>query len=114
MIYLAQPYSHPDPLVRQRRYNAGLEIAAHYTKLEFLIYSPIVHYHEMANRYRMPTDFSFWRELNFGVLERCDEIWILPIKGWDESLGLAAERKFAAKNHKQITILHEDAKRLNK
>ena len=112
MIYLAQPYTDPKPLVMEKRYDAALQIVAEYTKLGFLIYSPIVHYHNVALRYSMPVDFTFWRQLNFEALARCTEIWILPLPGWEKSLGLRAEIKEAIWLNLPATYLEEDATRL--
>ena len=66
MIYLAQPYSDPDPLVRHGRYLAGLEACAHYTSR--FPYSPVVHWHNVAESFNLPGDFEHWRELNFHFL----------------------------------------------
>ncbi len=112
MIYLAQPYTDPDTRVRESRYDAALRVTADYTKLGFLIYSPIVHYHNIAVRFHLPGDFTFWRELNFRALSRCSEIWILPLEGWEKSLGLRAEIREAARLNLQPTYLEEDALRL--
>lgn len=112
MIYLAQPYTHKDSAIRDARYRAALRIVADYTKMEFLIYSPIVHYHNVALAYDLPVEFDFWRTLNFEALKRCNEIWILPLTGWETSAGLRAEIKEAQRLYKRDTYLWEDAKRL--
>lgn len=114
MIYLAQPYTHPNPEIKQWRYEAALRITADYTKLDFLIYSPIVHYHNVALQYKLPGDFLFWRELNFRALERCSEIWILTIPGWEDSLGLRAEIREAVRLNIPATYLNEDARRVGR
>lgn len=111
MIYLAQPYTHPDPAVRAKRYDAALHVTADYTKLGFLIYSPIVHYHNVALRHNLPSDFHFWRVLNFSALARCNEIWILPLTDWEKSLGLKAEIREAIRLNIPATYLKEDARR---
>jgi len=112
VIYLAQPYTDPDHSVRERRYIAALHLVADYTKLGFLIYSPIVHYHNVAVKHNLPKDFMFWRELNFAALARCGEIWIAPMPGWEKSLGLKAEIREAIRLNIPATYLHEDVKRL--
>jgi hypothetical protein len=49
MIYLASPYSHPDELVQEARYKAARNYV-HWSLLylEDTVYSPIVHYHTLA------------------------------------------------------------------
>lgn len=112
MIYLAQPYTDPNPSVREKRYDAAVRVVADYTKLGFLVYSPICMYHNVALRHKLPVDFSFWRQLNFDALARCYEIWILPLEGWEKSLGLKAEIREAARLNIPATYLEEDARRL--
>lgn len=95
MIYLASPYSHEDPLIMKTRFMLAEQVTAILTKREKHIYSPIVHYHEMALKYEMPTDFEFWRAINFDMIRRSDALYILTIPGLEESKGVKAEIKFA-------------------
>lgn len=93
MIYLASPYSHPDELIRRTRFLLAEEfVAKHFPEH---IYSPIVHYHELAIRHSLPTDFETWRRINFDMIRRADEFWILDIPGWEDSKGVTGETKFA-------------------
>lgn len=93
MIYLASPYSHPDPLIRKTRFLLAEEcVARNFPKH---IYSPIVHYHELANKFSLDTTFTTWQLINFDMIRRADEFWILDIDGWMESAGVMAEKDFA-------------------
>lgn len=91
MIYLASPYSHPEPLVMKTRFLLAEQTTALYTKKGAHVYSPIVHYHEMAAKYKFPTDFEFWKKINMDMLRRAEEMWVLDIPGWMESVGVQAE-----------------------
>jgi len=93
MIYLASPYSDPDPLMRKTRFLLAREFVA--KQFPKHIYSPIVHYHELATYYDLPTDFETWKTLNFDMIRRADAFWILDIPGWYESKGVTAEGDFA-------------------
>lgn len=93
MIYLASPYSHPDPLIRKTRFLLAEQfVAANFPEH---IYSPIVHYHELAEKYNLNTEFTTWQTINFDMIRRADEFWILDIEGWMESKGVMAEKDFA-------------------
>lgn len=96
--YIASPYSHDEPFVREQRYL----YAAKYTSDRLLnrdhVYSPIVHCHELAKTFNLRGDFTFWRDYNFSMLARAYELRILRIDGWDHSLGVTAERQFAIDN----------------
>jgi len=59
------------------------------------VYSPIVHCHELAQKFALPTDFAFWKLYNFDMLRRADAFVVLRISGWDESTGVRAEYETA-------------------
>lgn len=94
MIFLASPYRDPDPAVRYWRYEqAVLFCADHVLRGSRPIYSPIVHWHPVA-QHRLglhEKDTAFWMALNRPMLEICDELWVLRLAGWRESEGVAAE-----------------------
>lgn len=95
MIYLASPYSHPDPIIRKTRFLLAEQATAGLLTLGFFPYSPIVHCHELAEKYYMAPDFSFWRDYNIDMLRRADAFYILRIEGWAESKGVTHERGVA-------------------
>jgi hypothetical protein len=59
MIYLCSPYTHPDPAVREARYEAACRTAAHLMRSGKIVFSPIAHSHGIA-QYGLPKDWSFW------------------------------------------------------
>lgn len=91
MIYLASPYTHPDPQVVQSRFLSAMQYTADCLCAKEFIYSPIVHCHELATRHTLPTDFDFWKSYNFHMLGRADELRVLMLDGWETSKGVSAE-----------------------
>ena len=92
MIYLASPYSHPDPAIMQNRY----ELARNYTFKEIRkglpMFSPIVHCHDMyLNCKGAESNFNYWREYNIQMLRLSTELHILTLPGWRDSQGVAFE-----------------------
>lgn len=110
MIYLATPHSHPSPFVREQRYL----LAAEYTAFRLLkgdfIYSPIVHTHQLSLWANFPADFAFFERYDFDMLQRCDQLCVLMIDGWDKSRGVRAEIAFAQVHH--IPVVYETARPL--
>ena len=109
MIYLAGPYSHNDPEVRESRYNEHLRHLAHCLNDGLVVFSPIVHWHVVATTHMLPTEWAFWRTLDFAFLERCDRLFVLKLDGWENSVGLAAELEFA--RQRNIPIEYHYARR---
>jgi hypothetical protein len=94
MIYLASPYSHPDPVVREQRFQAACRATAALLRAGEAVFSPIVHGHPLAD-YGLPTGWEFWERFNRTFLERCDEVVVLMLDGWRQSVGVQAEIRIA-------------------
>lgn len=106
-VYLASPYTHKNEAVMLDRYHDVLSWLAVYMKcpgLKTCVYSPILHYHPVAVRYKLPRTWDFWWHYNKAMLENADELWILPLDGWEESKGIAAEREYAELVGMTITL----------
>ena len=95
MIYLASPYSHPDAMVRQARFDAACQVKADLIRTGQPVFAPVVTGHPLV-RYGLPGEWSFWQPLAREYLRRCDELVVLRIEGWEESEGVRAEIEFAA------------------
>jgi len=55
LIYLASPFSHPDPAVREQRFEAACRAAADLIRQGKSIFSPIAHSYGIC-RYGVPLD----------------------------------------------------------
>jgi hypothetical protein len=90
VIYLACAYSHPDPAIREQRFHAACAVAARLLLDGHLVYSPVVHGHPLT-QHGLPGDWPFWERHARWHLERCDEVVVLMLNGWDASEGVQAE-----------------------
>lgn len=106
MIYLVSPYSHPDPDVRELRYQAALKYTAVKLGEGEVIFSPIVYGHQVATQHGAPTDFVAWQHFNDSMVALADEVRILKLHGWSDSLGVLHEIQFAL--DLDITVTYED------
>lgn len=96
IVYLASPYSHPDPRIREERYGHASYMAAMLMRDGRLVYSPIVHSHPLT-RLGLPTTWDYWRTLDEAMLSRCQELLVLTLDGWENSEGVMAEIRLARK-----------------
>lgn len=94
VIYLASPYSDPDPTVRQARFEDAVAAAARFWKAGFVVFSPIAHSHPIA-LHGLEGTWEQWQEFDKAILGACSELWVLQLDGWDVSRGVAAEIAFA-------------------
>lgn len=93
MIYVASPYSHSDPAVREMRFRQAEAFVARLLNQDVPVFSPIVYCHVMAERHRLPTDADFWAGVNWRFMQRCTAFALVALPGWDTSRGVAAERR---------------------
>jgi len=107
MIYLASPYSHPDAAVRETRFRDACRAAAKLMRLGHVVFSPIAHGHCICE-HGLPTDWRFWEPFDRSQLERCDEVVVLMLDGWRESVGVQAEIQIADEVGKPVRYLAPD------
>ena len=105
MIYLASPYSHPDPAVVEARYRAVLLAVGRMTARGHHVYSPIVHYHEVAKLMDLPTSAEFWAKINHATIDLCEYVLVLRTGGWIRSDGVLDEISYAKKKGIQVSYM---------
>ena len=104
MIYLASPYSHPDPAVREVRFRTARRVTAELVHTGRCVLSPVVHGHPLVE-FGLPTDWSFWQRVDRAYLERCDEVLVHVQDGWELSAGVKAEIDHARTLGKPVRYL---------
>lgn len=89
-VYLASPYTHEDKEVMKQRYLKTMKyILESFEKEPYhTIYSPIVYYHQFAERFELPRDAEFWRIRNEDMIASCKELRVLKLPGWELSQGI--------------------------
>jgi hypothetical protein len=108
LIYLASPHASHDPLVREDRYHRAMKALGQLIQEGHLVFSPIVHTHQLSKMYAWPNTFDYYAKLDFAWLDRVDEMWVLMLSGWDKSQGVTAEITEMSRLGKPIQILEWD------
>jgi hypothetical protein len=115
LIYLASPYSHPDPAIRQQRYEAVLKSTADLISRGFHVFSPITYIHSIVEHLMATKDetrftdyylFKNGEDFDTDMIRHCEAFWILTINGWKESIGVKVETELAKKL--KLPISHVD------
>lgn len=101
MIYLASPYSDPDPAVQEERFRAVCCQAAEMMGKGLYVFSPVAHCHPIA-AYGLPRDYSYWKGYNLAFLTVCTELVVLKLPGWEVSEGVTGEIALAKELGKPV------------
>lgn len=107
LIYLASPFSNPDPRVEAERYHQTCQVMAILLDAQHLVFSPITHARPICEfRNLLPrvqgSGFNTWEKLDLEMIYRCDELWVACLDGWEDSYGVREEIRFAHLHKKPI------------
>lgn len=102
IIYIASPYSHPDDEVRENNFRLVTQLVADLTEQGYVCMSPITLGHTLLGFKEMPSDWEFWTNFCLSFLEKCEEMIVYKMPGWDKSNGVKAEIEFAETNNIKI------------
>lgn len=107
MIYLASPYSDPDPAVRHGRYLWACRAAAVLMQQRQMpVFSPIAHSHSVARYGNLDEmDVAFWKAQDEVFLSMATEIVVLRIDGYEGSRGVAHEVNYATERGLPVTYM---------
>ncbi len=95
ITYFASPYSHDDPEVEARRFEAVAWEAARLINEGAIVFCPITHSHPIATVGGVNGGWETWKRQDFALISRCDSLTILMLDGWRESVGVTAEEEYA-------------------
>jgi hypothetical protein len=104
IMYIAIPYSHPDPRVRELRFEIANFVSAKLMNNGKIVFSPISHSHPMV-KYGLPTDWKYWKSQDTAFLNMCSEFGIVKIDGWEQSKGVSDERDFMFNREIEIEMI---------
>lgn len=104
-LYLACPYSNPDPQVLIDRFEMANKAAASLIAAGHIVFSPISHSHQISLHMGNSLDHTVWLAQDRAFLDWCDEIYVLMAPGWEQSKGVAWEIDYARKHGKAITYI---------
>ena len=104
MLYVAAPYSHEDPAVREARFDAVCRLTAELIRQGKPAFSPVAYSHPLC-RYGLPLSWDFWQKHDLRFLEMCSEVVVLKLPGWTQSVGVQAEIAAARAMGKPVTFL---------
>lgn len=120
LIYLASPYlwreRKPEGwtdgtwdthchIMQHQRYERAIDATAYLMKKGLCVYSPIVATHPVAVKHTLPLGSEYWMQFDEIILNKCDEIVVLTLPGWDTSPGVQREIEIMRQLGKNVTYL---------
>lgn len=97
MIYLASPYStNADETLMEYRFQKTKEVVVKYLKQGYNVLSPVIYSHNLNKEFNISCEWDYWCKIDLDILKRCDELWVLTLPGYKESVGVQAEIKYAS------------------
>lgn len=90
-VYLASPYSHADPAVRERRFVEVSKVAAAMMAAGDAVFCPIAHSHPIDVITPLPQTTEFWMAQDLPILRCAARVVVLMLDGWQTSKGIARE-----------------------
>lgn len=107
VIYVANPYTGTS-YERNQRFLAVEKYTAHLIREGRTVVSPIVHNHVLAFRHDLPHDFEFWQKYCLNLLAICNEMHLLMLDGWEDSIGVRGEEDRADELHINVSFVNPD------
>lgn len=108
ITYLAAPYSHPDNATVLARAKLINRYAARFMLAGKIIFSPISHSHAIHVDGGLAGSWEFWERQDKAILKHCSEMIVLKLPGWDVSVGVTSEIKYATELGIPIRYIEDD------
>lgn len=108
VIYLACPYTDPDPAVRLARFETATAVAADLIRAGRIVYSPITMTHPIdvvlaGTSNTLGSDY--WVAFDEAFMEVCSEMIVIQLPGWERSNGIRREIAFFSSHNKPIRYM---------
>ncbi len=106
LAFLSTPYSkHPRGL--DAAWREACDVSERLRRTGQRVFSPIEEGHRLAAETGVdPLDWEFWMACYEPWVKRCDVLIVAALDGWEQSIGVTAERDLFARQSKPISIIH--------
>src|SRR5262249_22256173 len=87
--------------IREQRFREACRATAALLRQGHSVFSPVVHSHPLV-AYGLPTGWAFWQRYDREMLARCDEVMVLMLDRWEDSVGVREEIRIARQMGKPV------------
>jgi len=94
-IYLAGPYTSPDPTIQDKRFIKLVHVTSKLMMMGYTVVTPVLSGVPLSLLDKVENSHEFWMQQDLPVLNKANEMLILALPGWQDSTGLCAEMYYA-------------------
>ncbi len=107
LFYIALPYSHYDKEIVKQRVDKFSSLDSFLNLNYIQTVSPILKQTLLDRNKNLASDWNFWQTLSYTYLSRCDALIVYQLEGWENSVGVTEEIKFAQESNIPIIYIAE-------
>lgn len=107
LFYIALPYTHASKEVVEQRVDKFAKFDSFLNLNHIQTVSPILKHLLITKNKSVPGDWNFWKTLSYTYLARCDALVVYQLEGWEESVGVTEEIKYAQEHKIPIIYIPE-------
>ena len=97
LIYLASPHKSDDNYQRDRQIDLTKTAVAEFLNSGYNVYSPVLY------RNTMPRVIETWQGFERAMIDKCDEFWLLIVRGVESNRSEYAYAELVGKPIRQLT-----------
>lgn len=111
VVYIASPFSHSLLKVMKLRRKRIAQVAAKlHLQFPHAFILPITQSACMKDwEPTLGESFKYWKDRDLKFISRSDEVWVVMMDGWEESVGVQAEIKYATRNNIPVSYINPDS-----
>ncbi|MDN3504044.1 MAG: DUF1937 family protein [Rhabdochlamydiaceae bacterium] len=98
IAYLASPYASKDPIIKKNRLSKATQVTAELFDQGILVFSPLTH-NVAIDQMTKGSGWDKWRTYDLSMLHQCGKMYLLKQPGWETSVGVQDEIKFAKQHN---------------
>ena len=105
-VYVASPFTHPNPDVMEWRYFAALKYTQELLGQLNWAFTPIGHCYVMAKLYNLGHEHEFWLQYDKIMIDNAAGMHVLCIDGWKQSTGVQWEIEYWTRTRPKLPIAY--------
>lgn len=97
LVYVAAPYTSEDPKETEYRIKMFCKKDSELSGGGLVTVSPLFKHLLFINGSTLPSSWAYWEQYSYSLLDKCDCLVVLTLRGWTDSPGVKAEIEYARK-----------------